>query len=133
MVDFAFIRQETPSISFFFAILGVFLEHSGGQHPQVGLFLPRSCAAFRLVLLTLYPLICHSLISYHLEMTTIENKDTEFRSSELETGLSSSNKSVDKDIEIVVSKPSSSSKPFLPFLQSLFMLSSNLVLWRKNI
>ena len=33
MIDFAFIRQETPSISFFFARLEVFLEHSSGQRP----------------------------------------------------------------------------------------------------
>ena len=120
MIDFAFIRQETPFISFFFARLGVFLENSGGQCPQVGLFLPRNCAAFRLVLLNLYPLICHSLISYHLEITTMEGKDTEVRSSDLETSLSSSNESIDKDFEIVVSRPLLSSKPsstspFTPF------------------
>ena len=38
MVDFAFIRQEAPSISFFFTRLGVFLEFSGGHRPQVGFF-----------------------------------------------------------------------------------------------
>ena len=38
MVDFAFIRQEAPSISFFFTRLGVFLEFSGGHCPQVGFF-----------------------------------------------------------------------------------------------
>ena len=44
-------------------------------------------------------------------MTTIGDSDTEVGSNELETSLSSSNESVDKDFEIVVSKPSLSSKP----------------------
>ena len=113
MVDFAFIRLEAPSISFFFAKLGVFLEFFGGHHPQVGLLLPRDYGAFRLVLTTLYPLIRHSLIAHHLEMIAIEYRDTKVRSSELETYLSSSSESLDKDFEIVASKPLSSSKPFL--------------------
>ena len=33
MVDFDFIRKETPSISFFFARLVVFLESFGGHRP----------------------------------------------------------------------------------------------------
>ena len=90
MVDFAFIRKETLSISFFFARLGVFLESYGGHHPHVGLFVPRSCGAFRSVLICLFPLIHRSLIAHHLEMTTIEYRDSNVRSSELETGLSSS-------------------------------------------
>ena len=60
---------------------------------------------------TLYPLIRHSLIANYLEMTTIEYRDTDVRSSELDTGLSSSGESMDKDFEIVVSKPLLSSKP----------------------
>ena len=40
MVDFVSLRQQAPFVSFFFARLGVFLEHSGGKCPQVGLFLP---------------------------------------------------------------------------------------------
>ena len=89
----------------------MFLELSGGHCPQVGLFLSRDCAAFSPILITLYPLIHHSLIAHHLEMTAIEYRDTEVRSSELKTGLSSSNDSVDKYFEIVVSKPSLFSKP----------------------
>ena len=112
MVDFDFIRKETTSISFFFARLGVFLESSGGCHPHVGLFVPQDCGAFRLVLIGLYPLLHCSLIAHHLEMTVIEYSDNNIRSSELETGLLSSGESSDKDFEIVVSKPPSSSKPF---------------------
>lgn len=111
MVYFAFIRRETPSISFFFARLGVFIECSDGHHPQVGLFFPRDCGAFRPVLTSLFPLICHSFISHHLEMTSREYRDIDVRSNELETSLSSSCESSDKDFEVVVSKPSSSSKP----------------------
>ena len=39
MVDFDFVRQECPSISFFFARLGVYLEYSFGQRTQAGLFM----------------------------------------------------------------------------------------------
>ena len=111
MVDFDFIRKETPYVSFFFARLGVFLESFGGHRPHVGLFVPRDCGAFRPILIGLYPLLYCSLIAHHLEMTAIEYKDNDVRSSELETGLPSSGESTDKDFEIVVSKPPSSSKP----------------------
>ena len=111
MVDFDFIRMETPSISFFFARLGVFLESSGGCRPHIGLFVPQDCKTFRPVLIGLYPLLRHSLIAHHLEMTSIKYRDSDVRSSELETGLSSSGESSDQDFEFVVSKPPSSSKP----------------------
>ena len=111
MVDFDFIKKETPSVSFFFARLGVFLESSGGRRPQVGLFVPWNCGAFRPILIGLYPLFHCSLIAHHLEMTAIEYRDSDVKSSELETCLSSSGESFDKDFEIVMSKPLSSSKP----------------------
>ncbi|KAL0015226.1 hypothetical protein SO802_002295 [Lithocarpus litseifolius] len=44
-------------------------------------------------------------------MTAIEYRDSNVRSSELETGLSSSGESSNKDFEIIMLKPSSSSKP----------------------
>ena len=112
MIDFAFIKKKTPSVLFFFARLGDFLESSGGCRPHIGLFVPRDCGAFRHVLLSLYPLILHSLIVHHLEMNAIEYRDSDVRSSEIETCLSSSGESTDKDFEIVMSKPPSSSKPF---------------------
>ena len=112
MVDFDFIRKETPSISFFFSRLVVFLKSSSGHRPQVGLFVPRNCGAFKPVLIGLYPLLRRSLVAHHLEMTTIEYRDSDVKSSKLKTSLSSSGESSDKDFEIVVSKPSSSSKPF---------------------
>ena len=134
MVNFTFIRQETPSISFFFARLRVFLERFGGLCPQVGLFLPQACAGFRPVLITLYPLIRCYLIAHHLEMTTIEYRDIEVRSSELEIGLTLSNESIDKDFEIVVSKPSSSlsSIPFHVLFKSCFLEKRHLKSIRKR-
>ena len=67
MVDFDFIKKEIPSISFLFARLGVFLESSGGRCPHIGLFVPQDCGAFRPILISLYPLIHHSLIAHHLD------------------------------------------------------------------
>ena len=66
---------------------------------------------FRPVLVSLYPLLRRFLIAHHLEMTAMEYRDSDVRYSELETGLSSSGESFDKDFEIVVSKPLLSSKP----------------------
>ena len=63
MVDLSLVRRECPSISFFFARLGVFLKKFGGKRPRVGSFLPRDCVVFRPVLLDFHPLIQHSLIS----------------------------------------------------------------------
>ena len=83
MVDFDFVRQECPSISFF----GVYLEYYFGQHTQAGLFMSQF-STFKPILLTLYPLIPHSLIKHHLEMTTVEYREDDVRLSELETGLS---------------------------------------------
>ena len=122
MIDFAFIKKETPSVLFFFARLGVFLESSGGRRPHIGLFVPRDCGAFRHVLLSLYPLIRHSLIVHHLEMNAIEYRDSDVRSSELETCLSSSGESTDKDFEIVVSKPPIVFKTLL-FFKNFFVFN----------
>lgn len=121
MVDFDFVRQECPSISFFFTKLEVFLDYSSGRRPQMGLFMSRF-TAFRLVLLSLYPLIRHSLIKHHLEMTTVEYREDDVRSSELETGLSSNAKSLCKEVDKFVSKlPLSSS---LPSFHALFEFCS---------
>ena len=97
--------KKLPLFCFSFARLGVFLESSSGHRPQVGLFVPRDCGAFRPILTSLFPLICHSLIAHHLEMTALKYRDSDVRSSELEIGLSSSGESTNKDFEIVMSKP----------------------------
>ena len=94
MFDYSFIRQEAPSIFFFFARLGVFLAYSCGRRPQAGLFASYFCA-LRLVLFKLYHLIHQSLILYHLA--------TEIKSSDLDKGFSSSDEPMGKEIDIAVS------------------------------
>ena len=122
MVDFDFFRQECPSISFFFARLGVFFYYSSCQHPQVGLFVSHFIA-LKTILLSLYPLIRHSLIKHHQEMTTIEYREDDVRSSELEIGLSSNAESLCKVVDIAASKlPSSSSLPPLHGLSEICSL-----------
>ena len=93
MVGFDFLSQECPSVSFFFAQLGVFLEYSSGRRPQVSLFVSL-CSAFRPVLFTLYLLIHQSLVRYHSEMDLVEYRTDDVRSSALETELSSNAKSL---------------------------------------
>ena len=115
MVDHTVVRLGSPFISFFFARLGVFLEFFGGCCPQMGLFVSQECT-FRRVLLKLYPLIQHSLVQHHLvsEMAEEGVVGTEVRSSELDTGLSFSDNPVGMEVDIVMSKPSTSFllKPF---------------------
>ena len=103
MVDLSLVRRECPSVSFFFARLGVFLEKSGRKHPRVGSFLPRDCAAFRPVLLNFYP-----LISYHVEMG---DREIEARVGESDSSSSSSNNFI---FEITPAKPSSSLRSSVP-------------------
>ena len=103
MVGFESLSQECPSVSFFFARLGVFLEYSSNRCPQVGLFMSRF-SALRLVLFSLYRLICQSLIKHYSEMTTIEYRVDDVRSSELETGLSSNAESLSKAVDTATSK-----------------------------
>ena len=75
-------------------------------------------------MISLYPLLRESLIAHYLEMTAIEYKDNDVRSSELETGLLSSGESIDKDFEIVVSKPPIVFKTLLFFKTPLFFKNS---------
>jgi len=98
------------------------LEYSSGQRPQVGLFV--SCfIALKPILFSLYPLICHSLIKHNLEMVTIEYKEDDVRSNELETGLSSNAESLCKVVDTAASKmPSSSSSSPLHALSEICSL-----------
>lgn len=97
-------------MSFFFGRLGVFLKNSGGWHPQVGFFVALDFAC-RPLLLELYP-----LIQYHLVSKMVEERvaSSEVRSGELGTSLSFSNDLVGMEVDMVMSKPSTSSfsKPF---------------------
>ena len=79
--------------------------------------------ALKPILLSLYPLIRHSLIKHHLEMTTIEYREDDVRSSELEIGLSSNAESLCKVVDIAASKlPLSSSLPPLHGLSEICSL-----------
>lgn len=105
MVDYSKVSHLSPSISFFVARLGAFLESSGGHCPQV--------SAFRLVLTKLYPLLCQSLNLFKClqEMSVEERVGSKIRSSELEIGLSSSENPIEEDTATSMpssSKPSSS-------------------------
>ena len=127
MVGFEFLSLECPSVSFFFARLGVFLEYSFGRRPQVGLFVSHF-SALRPVLLSLYPLICQSLIKHHLEMASIKYRVDDVRSNELETRLSSNAESLSKVVDIAALKlPLSSSSP------SLHALSESCSLKEKHL
>ena len=128
MVDHTAVSLGSPSVSFFFARLGVFLEYSSGRRPHIGLFVSRECA-LRLVLLELYPLIHHSLIRYHLAKEMVEE-----RLSELGMGLSSSNDHVGIEEDVTMSKPptSSLSKPFQALIKECVLEWKHLKNLRKH-
>ena len=134
MVGFEFFSQECPSVSFFFARLGVFMGYSSGRHPQVSLFVSHS-TALKPILFSLYPLIRHSLIKHHLDMATIEYREDDVRSSELETRLSSNAESLCKVVDTAASKmPSSSSHPLcMPCSAVCFSKEKQLNGFRKKI
>ena len=133
MVGFEHLSQECPSVSFFFARLGVFLEHSFGRCPQLGSFVSRS-SAIRPVLFTLYPLICQSLVRYYLEMDPVEYRLDDVRSSELETGLSSNAESLNQVVDTTISKlPSTSTlRPLHALSESCSLEESHLKGYRKR-
>ena len=133
MVGFEFVSQECPSISFFFARLGVFLEYFAGRRLQVGLFMPLS-SAFKLILLFLYPLIRQSLIKYHSEMDSIKYRADDVKSSELEMGLSSSAETLSKIVDITVSRlpSSSSSRPLHALSESCSLKENHLKGFKKR-
>ena len=133
MVGFDFFGRECPSISFFLARLGVCHEYSSGRHPQAGLFVS-GFTSFKPVLLTLYPLICHSLREHHLMMTTVEYSEDDVRSSELEIRLSSNAESLSKEVDMAMSKPpsSSSSPPLHALSESCSLKEKHLKNLRKR-
>ena len=89
--------------------------------------------AFKPVLLALYPLIYHSLIKHHLEMTFVEYGRDDVRSSELETGLSSNAESLYMEVDIAMSKfpLSSSSTPLHALFELCSLKAKNLKGFRK--
>lgn len=102
--------------SFLFARLGAFLRSTNGC-PKVRSFTPRD-SALGLVLADLFPLMRQSLNWFRY----IQEMFVEVRSSELDTGLSSSDKAVEIDFTISASpslNPSSSSHTMLRAFHAL--------------
>ncbi|KAK9988662.1 hypothetical protein SO802_028901 [Lithocarpus litseifolius] len=84
MVDYSFVRADSPSVSFLFACLGCLLEIVEGERFKgFSLFVGEDCP-YRFILSSLLPLVSRSArVARFLKMSR------EVRSSELETGLSS--------------------------------------------
>ena len=99
----------------------------------MGLFVSHF-TAFKPVLLTLYPLIRHSLIKLHLEMTTVKYRDDDVRSSELETRLSSNAKSLGKEVDMAMPKQplSTSSTPLHALSKSCSLKGKHLKGFKKR-
>ena len=85
MVDYSFVRVDCPSVAFLFACLGCLLEVVERECLKwVGFFVGEDCS-YRFFLFSLFPLVsCSARVARFLKMSG------EVRSSELETGLSSS-------------------------------------------
>ena len=84
MVDYSSVRVDCPSIAFLFACLGCLLELIEGEcHKWVSFFMGEDCQ-YKFVLFLLFPLVSHSA------KVARSLKVSEVRSSDLETGLSSS-------------------------------------------
>ena len=116
MFEYFEVRRLSPYVSFFFARIGASLESSGGGCPQVELFIS-SDSTLGLFLADLYPLLRQSLDWFQSlrEMLVEVGVGSKVRSSELETGLLSSDKPVEVEVDTTVtvplsSKPSSSKK-----------------------
>ena len=99
MVDYSAIRVDCSSIAFFFAHLGSLLESVDREHlERASSFVGEDCS-YTFVLSSLFPLVSHyAEVARLLRMS-------EVRSSDLETGLSSSD-------DRVVSKATFVSTPY---------------------
>ena len=84
MVDYSAVRVDCPLIAFFFARLGCLLEFVKGECLKwVSLLVGEDCP-YKSVLSSLFALVSHSTkVARSLKMSKV-------RSSDLETGLSSS-------------------------------------------
>ena len=109
MVDYSAIRVDCPSITFFFAHLGSLLESIEGEHLEmINSFVRKDCP-YTSVLSSLFPLVSRSAeVARLLRMS-------EVRSSDLETGLSSSD-------DRVVLKATSVSTPYKGLEHIVFSL-----------
>ena len=97
MVSSSEVRVACPSVSFFFARLGAALGISGDFFPLVGDYIFEGCG-LSVVLGELSPILGQSLAWFEGETKRM----SEVRSSELETGLSSSEDPVEGDTAVSV-------------------------------
>ena len=114
MYEYSKVRRHCPSVSFLFAHIGALLG-SGSGCPEVGSFAFES-SALGLVLVTLVLCCVNPWIGFVRAMSA------EVRSSELDTGLSSSDKAVEVDTAISASSslnPLSSSPTVLRAFHAL--------------
>ncbi|KAM4109597.1 hypothetical protein ACJW30_03G131800 [Castanea mollissima] len=100
MVNSAEVRVTCPSVSFFFACLGASLGASCAFLPLVGNFAFKG-SGLGVVLGELSPMLCQS-INWFESLVSKRRVMSEVRSSELETGLSSSNDPVEGDTTVSV-------------------------------
>ena len=115
MAGYSNIRRTSPSIALFFACLGVFLGSSSDHYPQVGDFV-LSDSSLGLVLGNIYPLLHQSLDWFRCVQESLrrEKMDSEVRSGDLETGLSSSASTARAVTNTATSMPSSISSSSHP-------------------
>ena len=108
MVDYSEIRHTSPSIAFFFTRSGALLDSSSDPRLQIGDFVLGD-SILDLVLGNLFPLLCQSLAWFKSVCRVLrrESMGSEVRSSDLETGLSSSASPVGVETDTATSIPSS--------------------------
>ena len=109
MVDYSNIRRTSPSVAFFFARLGASLGFSSAHCSRVRDFVLGD-GNLGLVLGDLYPLLHRSLDWFRTVRKVLrrERMGSKIRSSDLETGLSSSTSTDGVKIDIVTFIPMSS-------------------------
>ena len=115
MVDYSEIRHTSPSIAFFFTRSGALLDSSSDPRLQIGDFVLGD-SILDLVLGNLFPLLCQSLAWFKSVCRVLrrESMGSEVRSSDLETGLSSSASPVGVETDTATSIPSSVLSPSYP-------------------
>ena len=103
MVNSSEVRVTCPSVSFFFAHLGASLGTSRASLPLVGNFVFEG-NGLGVVLGELFPVLCQSINRFE-GLVSERERMSEIRSSELETGLSSSDDPVEKGNDTAASVP----------------------------
>ena len=101
MVDYSLVWLDSPSISFFFTRLYFFLQTSSRRKPKVGVYVTQK-TPLREVLLSLYPLV-HFSVCFAQFLEERVMSEEKVKSSDLETGLSSSEKTIAQEMDTALS------------------------------